>query len=1693
MMTGKNLTNPYVGPRPFERHESGYFFGREEEIVILSGLVVAHQLSLFFAQSGAGKSSLLQAGLVPRLTRKMRTGIGADARLYQTMHVLPIVTVGRGVPPRMTTAIENVFVFSALLGLLPDADADALARLSLRAALTPLLDDGMAAGAIWEPAQERNGRVRPPLLKPDATLLIIDQFEELFTVHPEQWSQREEFFRQVDEALARFPTLHVLLSMREDYLAELTPFANLLTDDLRHRFRMERLRRAGALLAVSQPALAAGRTFASGVAEELVDNLRRVQRSQQSQRFAQERQLSRGAEPHLAPLYGDYVEPVHLQIVCRDLWAGLPPEQGEIQRGDLQTFGDVDQALTNFYESTLAQVVAATDVSERALRRWFSEELITPARTKGLVYRDEEKGETEGLVNRAVDMLRDAWIVRGDMRGGDTWYELAHDRLVEPILAANQLRQTPLALDAQAWLDAQRAPNALYEGQQLRDLATELEEHADRFSELEREFIQVGLERERRRSDRRRQLVLTGAAVIILILIVLTGVTYNSSVSATRSEATARAAQGTADTLRQESVATATVAIANATSAFVAKENADEQRGIAERASNEAIAAQQRAIEARTKAEQQRQIAQANQLAADSIVSLGLDSQLERSLLLSIEAMNAARTIANQRSPAAEEALRQALRQAEADPMVVDVGESPIQSITFSPDAQSLLIWRENALEQSNPLDEKVPLLTLRPVLTETATMAELSPHGRWLVVVTEGGGGGVQLLDLTTAATTRASLGATPSAMPTLAFSDDERWLVLGGALVEVWDLTKHTERPTTMREAGSPPTSVAISRDGRWLAAASQSGFIRLWDLQSNAEPVLLNGHEAPAQTLVVSPDQKWLISGGADHTVRFWPLTDAVVRETILRGHEAAVTALAFSSDGDRLATGSWDQTIRIWNMNNLLEKPLVLRSHEAPVQQIRFSSDGRWMVSAEDSGTLLLWRDQVDSLIRLACAQTGRNLTVQEWREFMSDPAYRQTCPDLPEAEIQLLYRNRDVVYAFLAAGRELHLDGWQLLQSANLFHLIFHYSEPYTGPNIAELSGLTLEQQEVVRRKLLREANESLTTAAYLWRKSELLTIPLAPPPAEQVVLSATADSAEERMIGVWNRFGSLMAAIAMELEIDADIPVAWLVVESGGNNSGPDGRIIIRFENHIFYNEWGKAHPVVFAQHFRFDADTPWQGHQWRSDPTQAWQDFHGNQASEWQVYEFARTLDDTAAKRAISMGASQIIGFQHTRMGFQSVQDMFAVLTSPRVGERNGIFLSFDLMSSDPTFLDALRRRDFVQAATLYNGPGQAQYYAQFLQERAESFKQLRDIQQPLALTRGEAVMTTSAELAVWATAGEGDPTEGEIVGRFAAGVEGTILDGPVQVDDVVWWQIRFLDETTRPVEGWVAQTDATGHSQLERRLPQPPSPAMPTPGVGVTNLTGAGDFVVTRQAVAAWSAAGEEANGAVGGAALGTFEAGTNLVILDSLRRANQVTWWKVGGITPDGELVGWIAETASDGTATFGLPAKLPGTNIPDKATRAYLAAPFERAYGISQLFGENAAFYARFSYDGVALKGRNGVDFLTPVGTRVLAVDDGTVLRAESDPAGLGTFVLLQHGWGESLYAQLDSLAVAVGDAVSRGQMIGESGNSGASAGPHLGFSIRINPYDRADGWGGFADPLPYLNPEFISLPSYIMGN
>jgi hypothetical protein len=284
-------------------------------------------------------------------------------------------------------------------------------------------------------------------------VLIIDQFEEIFTDHPHRWQDREPFFRQLDQTMVADPLLWVVLTLREDYVAALEPYARLLASRMRARFYMQRMDFAAALEAVKKPAELAGHPFAKDVAETLVNNLCQIRVPGQTETLA-----------------GQYVAPVQLQVVCYQLWEKLKRQPGdEIAAQDLEQAGSVDNALADFYELAVTNVLKATGVSEIALRNWFERILITETRTRGTVC--QGVNDTGGLPNQVVKALERQFLLRAEIRAGGAWYELVHDRFVDPILQNNQgwWQAHPLMRDARAWQDARRDENLLYRSRQLRE------------------------------------------------------------------------------------------------------------------------------------------------------------------------------------------------------------------------------------------------------------------------------------------------------------------------------------------------------------------------------------------------------------------------------------------------------------------------------------------------------------------------------------------------------------------------------------------------------------------------------------------------------------------------------------------------------------------------------------------------------------------------------------------------------------------------------------------------------------------------------------------------------------------------------------------------------------------------------------------------------------------------------------------------------------------------------------------------------------------------------------------------------------------------------------------------------------------------------------------------------------------------
>ena len=132
------------------------------------------------------------------------------------------------------------------------------------------------------------------------------------------------------------------------------------------------------------------------------------------------------------------------------------------------------------------------------------------------------------------------------------------------------------------------------------------------------------------------------------------------------------------------------------------------------------------------------------------------------------------------------------------------------------------------------------------------------------------------------------------------------------------------------------------------------------------------------------------------------------------------------------------------------------------------------------------------------------------------------------------------------------------------------------------------------------------------------------------------------------------------------------------------------------------------------------------------------------------------------------------------------------------------------------------------------------------------------------------------------------------------------------------------------------------------------------------------------------------------------------------------------------------------------------------------------PFVGNYVVTQDWGANPENYRPY-------EGHTGIDYGLPMGTEVVAAADGVVIEA-GEYGEWGNYVKVAHGWGHSVYAHLSEYNVVVGQGLDREEVLGLSGSSGRSSGPHLHFGIRINPYNRSDEWNGYSDPNPFFQEE-----------
>ena len=194
--------------------------------------------------------------------------------------------------------------------------------------------------------------------------------------------------------------------------------------------------------------------------------------------------------------------------------------------------------------------------------------------------------------------------------------------------------------------------------------------------------------------------------------------------------------------------------------------------------------------------------------------------------------------------------------------------------------------------------------------------------------------------------------------------FSPDGKQLVSGSSdsTIKIWDVTTG-EVLNTLKGHENWVRSVGFSPDGQQLASGSDDNTIKIWDVTTGkvlktlpSERYANKGHESGVNSVEFSPDGKQILAfGSADMTIKIWDVTTGKV----LKDYEDVVTSVGFSPDGQQLASGSGDNTIKIWNVTT--GKVLnTLKGHKGYVRSVGFSPDGKQILaSGSDDDTIKIW--------------------------------------------------------------------------------------------------------------------------------------------------------------------------------------------------------------------------------------------------------------------------------------------------------------------------------------------------------------------------------------------------------------------------------------------------------------------------------------------------------------------------------------------------------------------------------------------------------------------------------------------------------------------------------------------------------------------------------------------------------------
>lgn len=844
--------SPYPGLEPFGTDDADRFFGREHAIArVIVGLHRLIQegrrpLLAVVGPSGSGKSSLLRAGVIPAVAGGGLDGHPATWALF---------TPG----------------------------ADPLAAL-----------DRATAGEI---------QPDPP------RLLVVDQFEELFTQCPDE-SARRGFLERLT-ALDPAQTL-VVIGLRADFYPAATREPLLVDTLVDAQVVLGPMTGSELRAAITGPARSAGAVVEDGLVEVLLRELAPAEVH---------------ADPAEYPIAGPAHSPGALPLLSHVLlvtWNRARRNQlgvadyraggglhGAVQQSAEDAYRALDPAAQECARRIFCRLVTVGEQAMPTRRRVAWTELEALAEPAGAGVRHPDEGSD------VVGVVVDQFVTHRLLTADTDAVQLSHEALLTAWPRLRDWLDTDrdglrlhrqLTHDANAWAAADRDPGALPRGARLEAATTWASdpEHAAALNRTEREFLAAAIthrdaarSRERRHTRRLHQL-LAAVAVLAIGCGGLAGYAWHARGVATAQRSAAQQARD--DALSREVALEVTKL----------------------RASHPALAAQLAVAGYRIA-----HTAQATAALLDSSALPGATRLLGPPGAMQALAANPAGTLLA--ATGADGQVHLWSLHGSADP--TPAGTLPVQKA--GPDA-----------------------LTLFAVA--------FSPDGRSLAVA--GAGKSVQLWDVGDPAHPHrdAVLTGPTNTVYTLAFSPDGATLAAGSADGQVhrWAISA-PGRPTALPPlsgAGSYVQAVAFSPAGSTLVAGTSGGDVDIWTLR-HATPVRVAtvhvGTDDSALAVAVSPDGTRLAVGDKQGAVHRWDITNPARPRALssLTGFSSWVNAVAYSPDGRQLAAGSSDATVRIWDAGS----GALQRTVQAPnvVTALTFLPHGTRVAAATNEGTALIW--------------------------------------------------------------------------------------------------------------------------------------------------------------------------------------------------------------------------------------------------------------------------------------------------------------------------------------------------------------------------------------------------------------------------------------------------------------------------------------------------------------------------------------------------------------------------------------------------------------------------------------------------------------------------------------------------------------------------------------------------------------